>query len=448
MHRLLRICLIALPALALIAALPGKAYARLALIRDAEIEHTLRDYATPLLKAASLDPQAVYIHIVNDQRINAFVAGGQRIFIFTGLIDKAQTADQLIGVLAHEIGHIEGGHLARNLDARNRLSAEQMLTFLLGAAAAIGGGGQAGAAIVAGGQSMSARNYLSFSRAQESTADQAAATLLERAGISGRGYLEFLDILGDQEMLLAEQQDPYARTHPISSDRIERLRQRVEKAPHYDTPTDPARQQALERMQAKLRAFINRPEKTFSQYPEEDDSFPARYARAIAYFRIPELEKAITILDGLIGEKPRDPYLWELKGQFYYENGAIEKSIPPYRQAVALMPEEPLLLLGLGQSLLAAPTPENVGEARAVLEKVTRLDPFLPATWRLLGEAYARQGEEAMAQFASAEYALLTGHRRRALDLARRAAMGLPKGSPAWLRNQDIINYAQKDKDK
>ncbi len=448
MHRLLRICLIALPALALTGALPGSARARLALIRDAEIEHTLKDYATPLLKAASLDPQAVYIHIVNDQRINAFVAGGQNIFIFTGLIDKAQTADQLIGVLAHEIGHIEGGHLARNLDARNRLSAEQMLTFLLGAAAVIGGGGQAGAAIVAGGQSISARNYLSFSRAQESTADQAAATLLERAGISGRGYLEFLDILGDQEMLLSEQQDPYVRTHPISGDRIERLRQRVEQAPHYNTPIDPARQTALKRMQAKLRAFINRPEKTLEQYPESDNSFPARYARAIAYFRMPELEKAIPILDGLIGENPRDPYLWELKGQFYYENGLIGKSVLPYRQAVALMPDEPLLLLGLGQSLLAQGTPESIREARGILEKITGLDPFLPATWRLLGEAYARLGQEAMAQFASAEYALLTGDRRQALELAKRAARRLPKGSPAWLRNQDIINYAQKDNNK
>ncbi len=92
----------------------GKLFAKQVFIRDAEIEEFLRDVTIPIAKAADLNYNNIKIFIIKDSNINAFVSGGQNIFINTGLITKFKKPGAIIGVIAHEIGHIKAGHLARH----------------------------------------------------------------------------------------------------------------------------------------------------------------------------------------------------------------------------------------------------------------------------------------------------------------------------------------------
>ncbi len=330
---------------------------KLSLIRDAEIEHTIRLYAAPVLQAAGLDSNAVRVHLVNDRQLNAFVAGGQRIFLFTGLLLAVETPNQLIGVIAHETGHIAGGHLARSQDALRNASTAAIISFILGAAAVAAGGGRVGAAVMQGGASLAQRALLKYSRTQESAADQAAMSFLDQTGQSGRGLVEFLDILGDQEALFASRQDPYARSHPVTRERISALRARIERSPFYER-TDPAGHvRRLERMQAKLYGFLKSKTQTLRKYPIEDRSVAGRYARAVAYFRVAEVAAALDELQSLIDEAPVDPFFHELRGQILFESGRIAEAIGPNRTAVRLLPNAPLLRLALGQVLVASEQP-------------------------------------------------------------------------------------------
>ena len=418
------------------------------MIRDAEIETTIRLYSAPVFEAAGLDPSAVSVHLVNNNDLNAFVAGGQRIFVFTGLLLRVETPNQLIGVLAHETGHISGGHLARTQDALRNATTASIITFILGAAAIAAGGGQAGGAIIASGAAVGQRQFLSYSRTQEGAADQAAMTFLDATGQSGRGLAEFLDILGDQEALLRSRQDPYARSHPISRERIAALSDRIRNSPFRDQPDTPENIIRLKRMQAKLYGFLKSKSRTFREYPLSDQSVPARYARAIAYYRVPDLDNALPEIDRLIAEAPDDPYFHELKGQMLYENGRIEESVPPNETAVRLRPDSPLLRFGLARALIATEDPAQNRAAIGHLEEVVRLDNEMPSAWAQLAIAYGRDGQLGLSALASAEQFFLTGNKKDARQQAVRAQKRLPEGSPGWLRAVDIENAAKKDKDK
>jgi len=421
----------------------------LPLIRDSEIEDTIRSWADPLFTASRLDPGAVRILIVNDPALNAFVAGGQNLFINTGLLIAADTPGQVIGVLAHETGHISGGHLARTADAMRDAQTTGLFATLLGiglvaVGAATGANtGAAGGAMIASGQTTAMRTFLAYSRAQERSADQSAVTLLDRQHISARGMLDFLDKLADQELLHISRQDAYVRSHPLTRDRIEFIAQHVQQSPwsnEADSPEDVMRQ---ERMRAKLVAFIERPRRVLRTfYPETDTSLPGRYARAIAHFRQPDLPRALAEVDALIAEMPQDPYFWELKGQMLYENGHAGEAIPAYATAVALRPEDPLLLTGLAQVQLEGGGEAALEEAIATLEAARRIDSENPGAWRLLSIAYHRNGDAGAASLAAGEYSLLIGQAEDARLHAGRAEREYAEGSPSWLRAQDIRQEA------
>ncbi|MCW5749656.1 MAG: M48 family metallopeptidase [Alphaproteobacteria bacterium] len=423
---------------------------RIALVRDAEIEHIIRVYATPIFAAAGLDPDAVSVHLVNDRSLNAFVTNGQRIFMHTGLLMRAETPQQVIGVLAHETGHISGGHIARSEEALRNAYIESLIATVLGAAAIAAGaasgsgrdGADAGAAIILGGQQMAQRGFLAFSRTQESAADQAGLTYLERTGQSGRGLMEFLKILGDQEALLAQRQDPYVRTHPISRERLDALRTRVEASPFANTPSPPEHVEMHARTQAKLVGFLEPLGTTLRRYPLSDTSLPARYARAIAYYRQPDMDRALAEIDGLLAERPKDPFFWELKGQMLFENGRIAESVVAYDESVRLRPRDPVLLYALGQARIATEDPAETQRAVQILEEAVRLDPRQPGAWFQLSIGYGRIGRLGEAHLASAERALLTGRVLDARQQAERAKGRLPPGSPAALRADDIIFIA------
>ncbi len=412
----------------------------LSLISDAETERMIRNFAEPVFAAAGLTTDSVSVHIVNDRRLNAFVAGGQRIFLFTGLLVEADNPGQIIGVLAHETGHIAGGHLARTQDALRGANAIAIVAAVLGVAAvAAGGGGGAAAAVLGGGAQVAGQSILQYSRVQESAADQAAVRYLDDTGQSSRGLLEVLEKLGDQEALLRSSQSAYGRTHPLSRDRILALERLIGQSPAANAPVPPDQVAAFNRVKAKVQGFLD-PQRALRAYPESDTSVAARYARAIAFHRTTNQKGAIEEIDSLIAEFPDDPYFHELKGQILYENGGREAAIPPNAEAVRLAPHEPLLRLGLGQALIAMNDPELDKEAIIHLEEAVRVDREMPAAWGQLAIAYGRAKEFGLSSLASAEQAVLAGRGEDARAHASRAERLLPVGSPGQLRAQDILS--------
>ena len=414
------------------------------LIRDAELETTIRSFATPLLKAAGLRPEVVDIIIIADPAVNAFVAGGANIFINTGLLQRTTHANQLIGVLAHEIGHIRGGHLARTRSAAQAASKMATIAMILGIATTIATGrGDAGAAIASGGGASARQAFLAYSRGQESAADQAAINLLAATGQSARGLEQFLGILDNQSALSERFRDAYALTHPLSRERMVTVRRAADASAEIATAADITA--AYDRMIAKLNGFLRAPTWVYQHYPEHDKSLPARYARAIAAHRDGDTGLALKRLDILLGDFPNDVFFVELKGQIYLESGQPAAAEQAYRQAVGLARTAGLpaatvaaLELDLGRALLSRN--QTAGDHAAVTT-LTPLARFLgddPLYWRQLAIARGRTGDDALAALALAEAAIRRYQLADAQRFAQRAVRQLKTGSPAWLRANDI----------
>jgi predicted Zn-dependent protease len=410
-------------------------------IRDTEIEADIRVMVAPIWKAAGLEPSALHIYLIEDKQLNSFVAGGQNEFINTGLIMRAATPNQLLGVLAHETGHIAGGHLSRSQEAMRNASIEGIIATVLGAAAAVVG--RNGAALL-GAQGVAERAFMQYSVTQEASADQAALKFLDRAGLSSRGLLQFFQILQGEELLTGASQDPYLRTHPLTAQRIEYVRNHVDRSRFSDVPDSPASIEMLKRIKVKLNAFLSPPSSTLATYPEKDQSVLARYARAIAYYRMPKLDKALPIIDGLIHDFPKDPYFRELKGQMLFENGRIADSVQPYEEAVRLAPEAPLLRISLAQTYIESNDPKTNKRAIAYLNDALRSEDKETNGWHLLATAYGRDNQMGMAALALAEEGLSAGKKKDATQQASRAKALLLKNSAAYSRAEEIQREAEK----
>ncbi len=425
----------------------------LSILRDAEIERIIRHMSEPIFKAADLDNESVHTYLINDNTLNAFVAGGQNIFLHSGLLLSANDANQVIGVIAHETGHITGGHLSRFSDGIQSATVMTLIGAILGAAAIAAGSGDAGMALILGGQQVGTRTFLKYSRTQESAADQAGLTFLEKSGQSGEGLIEFLEFLGDQELMSERYRDPYASTHPVGSLRISKLRERVESSPYYKVETPKAIAHEFKRLQAKLYGYLKPEYATLNKYPVSDQSLYARYARAFAYHKKHKVAEALAELDQLLAQNPRDPFFWETKGQILFENGRIEESITPYRNAVKYLPDEPLIRVSLAQSLIATENNQYLEEALTHLEYALSRDAHNSFAWHQASVAYHRAENEAMTYYATAERFLLVGNLRGAMINAKHAVDQLPKNSPQWMRAQDILvitesNMSDKERKK
>jgi predicted Zn-dependent protease len=433
-------------AAALALALAAGPAAALSLIRDAEIEATLERTAWPLFRAAAMSPTSVAIYIVDDPEPNAFVAGGQNIFVHTGLLTELETIDQLRAVLAHELGHITGGHLSRRDQMLRGAKGVAAIGMLGAAAAALGGAPQAGVAIAAGANQAAHRTALAHTRAEEASADQAGLRYLAASGSDPRAMLEVLDHFRGQEALLGAYVDPYAQSHPLWRDRIALIEERVAKMPEGEPPSaEDAYWHA--RMVAKLTAFLDSPAQTFRRYPEGDASEPALLARTVAWHRRPDPARAIAGIDALIARRPDDPWYLELKGQILLESGRAAPAAAAYREAAALAPKDALILGGLGRALLNTDDEAATAEARDVLARSAELDGANGGVLRDLALAEARLGNEGAAALATAERFVLAGRFRDADRNAARAAALLPEGSPGWRQAQDIITIARRAPD-
>ena len=415
------------------------------LIRDTEIEAILHQDADPIFVAAGLDPKAVKIYIISDKELNAFSAGGEQLFLNTGLILETKNPNQLIGVIAHETGHIAGGHLARSGGFTRAAMGPMLLSVGLGVLAALAGQPGAAAGLIFSSGYFGEISALGYSREQESRADQAAATYLEASGQSGRGLVSFFDNFRYQEVFDDEKKYPFFRDHPLTDDRIEALRARVEHQSHVDAVDSPEAIARHALMKAKLESFLGGPGQTFEDYPVTDTSFPAKYARAIAYYRETETKSALQAIDVLIAEKPDDPYLYELRGQVLFEIGRPKEAEPAHRRSVELKPDAPLLRINLAQALIAEGDPTKLDEAISQLHKAMSQETDNALGWRLMSEAYDAKGDSGMARLAAAEQEFYLGQLLEARTFAVQARGLLKSGSPEWRRATDIILASKPD---
>ena len=407
------------------------------IIRDAEIETTIREFTDPVFVAAGLDTHAVHVYLLDVDDINAFVAGGMYVFIYTGLLIRTQRPNQLVGVVAHETGHIAGGHLARFQEALRNATIEEIIGAVLGGVAA--GMARGGGAGVLVGPGVATQSVLQYTRTMEASADAAAMTFLDRTHQSSRGLLEFFGILEQVERTLYGQQNPYLHNHPLTSDRIANVQAHVDSSPYSNVPDPPAWVVAHKRMVAKLVGYLWPLDQVLQRYPPSDQSLYARYARSIAYFRIGQLSRALPEIDSLIKEHPDDPYFQEQKGQILYQSGHGREALAFYGKAVQLAPNQPLIRMELAQCQLEQNDPRLIPPAIQEMKQVVLFETDNPEAWRTLAIAYGKGGQEGMAALSLAEAAAANGDDKAARREADRAIQQLPEGSPAWLRAQDIL---------
>ena len=416
------------------------------ILRDAETEQLLLDMAAPLVEASELEAGNVELVLINDGSINAFVAGGQAIYVHSGLINEVETANEVQGVLAHELGHITAGHAVRFEERTKAANNISILSLLLGVGAALAGAGDAALGVIAAGQQAAQSSFLSFNRDQEASTDLAGARYLSGAGISGAGMIKFFERLRNNEIRAGYSQADeaaYARTHPLSGDRIQVLRGLLEQDRAWAAPPDPALQERFVRARAKLYGYLAEPRRTLAFFPPSNTTIPARYARAYAYHKDAQIELALAEADALLAAEPDNPFFLELKGQVLLESGRPLEALAPLRRATELTRANPLIAGILGHALIATENPANFAEAETVLRAAVARDRFNPFAWYQLGVVHAARGDIPRARLASAEQQVMSRRYPEALQNAQAAEASLPYGSPDWIRAQDIALQAR-----
>jgi predicted Zn-dependent protease len=416
-------------------------------IRDTEIEQLMRDYAQPILKAADLSKQNVRVVVLNDRSFNAFVMDGRHIFINAGALFDAKTPNEVIGVFAHETGHMAGGHLARLREQLASAQTASIVAMLLGVGAMVAGarsgqagGADVGAAAIMAPQSAIMRSLLAYVRTQEDQADHAGVKFLAATGQSPRGMVELFKRLNNESLFNTRYVDPYMQSHPLPADRVAALEAMARQSPYWDRKDSPELQLRHDMIRAKLSGFLEKPDTVARRYPLGDHSLPAQYARAIATYRHGDVRQAVTQIDALIAAQPNNPYFQELKGQALLEGGRAAEAVAPLRRAVQLAPNAPLIQIMLAQALISTNNPAVAAESVELLKNSLAREPEAPEAYSQLAMAYGRKGDLANADLASAQAAFTRGDLPTARQLATRAKTRLPIGSPAWVRADDIVN--------
>jgi predicted Zn-dependent protease len=418
-------------------------------LRDAETEQLLREYTRPILRAAGLEKQNIQMVIINQAVFNAFVADGRRIFVNYGAILQSETPNQIIGVMAHETGHLAGGHLSKMREQMAQAQTQMIIAMLLGAGAMVagarsgggnGGLANAGAAMFSAPGEVIRRNLLSYVRQQEENADKAGVKFLNATGQSSRGMWETFKRFTDESLFAARGTDPYVQSHPMPSERVAALQELARSSPYWDKKDDPALQLRHDMVRAKISAFMERQDTVYRRYPMSNNSLPARYAHAIATYRHGDLRSALAQIDGLIQQQPNNPYFHEVRGQALLEGGKPQEAIAPLKKAVALSNNSPLIEMMLGQALVATGNNAYTDEAIAMLRAAVARESEAPIGYTQLAIAYGRKGDYAQADLASAQAAYLRGDSKTARDLASRAKTRFAIGTPGWVKADDIVS--------
>jgi predicted Zn-dependent protease len=417
-------------------------------LRDTETEQLLREYTRPILRAAGLEKQNIQMVIINQSVFNAFVADGRRIFVNYGAILQSETPNQIIGVMAHETGHLAGGHLAKMREQMAAAQTQMIIAMLLGAGAMVAGAKSgsnngltnAGAAMFSAPGEVIRRNLLSYVRQQEENADKAGVKFLNATGQSSRGMYETFKRFTDESLFSARGADPYVQSHPMPAQRVAALEELARSSPYWDKKDDPALQLRHDMARAKISAFMERQETVYRRYPMSNNSLPARYAHAITTYLHGDLRSALSQIDALILQQPNNPYFHEVRGQALLEGGKPQEAIAPLRRAVALSNNAPLIEMMLGQALVATGNNAYTDDAIKILRAAVARETEAPIGYTQLAMAYGRKGDYAQADLASAQAAYLRGDNKTARELASRAKTRFAIGTPGWVKADDIVS--------
>lgn len=417
-------------------------------LRDTESEQLLREYTRPILRAAGLEKQNIQMVIINESAFNAFVADGRRIFVNYGAIMQSETPNQIIGVLAHETGHLAGGHLAKMREQIAQAQTQMIIAMLLGAGALAAGArsgsnsglANAGAAALTAPGEVIRRTLIAYVRQQEESADRAGVKFLTATGQSAKGMYETFKRFSTDSLFAAHGADPYLQSHPMPTERVAALEELARSSPYWDKKDDPALQLRHDMVRAKISAFMERQDTVYRRYPISNTSLPARYAHAITTYLHGDLRSALVQVDGLIQVQPANPYFYELRGQALLEGGKPAEAIAPLRKAVQLSNNAPLIEMMLGQALVATDNKAYAEEAINILRAAVARETEAPLGYSQLAMAYGRKGDYAEADLASAQAAYLRGDNKTARDLASRAKTRFAIGTPGWVKADDIVS--------
>ncbi len=426
--------------------LDGAQAQQVSLIRDAETEALIADYTAPIFKAAGVASNNIKVHLINDTSFNAFVIDGRNMFINTGAILQSDTPNQLIGVIAHETGHITGGHITALRQQIARMETAALMLQVLSLDAMVGGAfsgngsaSEGGAAMMLGGQQIIMRSILSYRRAQESSADQAGVDYLNKSHQSPAGMLKTFRYFADQSVGITNI-DPYIQTHPVPRERIAQLEAIAQRSPYFDQKDPPQLQLRHDLVRAKIAAYTyeNNPQRVLRQYPGDD--LPARYARAIVKFHAGGYAAAAPVLAELIAAMPQNPWFYELKATFLMESGNAKDAVEPFRKAVALAPRSGFMRIELAQAMLESGS-GSADEALKLLRAALIDEDQSYLGYRLESQAYAKLKRFPEADLAAALASFHQGDVKSAKALAERAKNGLAPGSPGWVKAEDIMNF-------
>ncbi len=418
-------------------------------IRDTEIEHLLSDYASPIFNAAGISKGSIRIALIDDRTFNAFVTSGRRMFINIGALLDSKTPNEVIGVIAHESGHVAGGHLTLQ---REQMATAQMMAMaglLIGAGAMVAGAGDrnasnGGVGVMMGAQELAGRTLLSYQRGEEQAADRAAIKYLDMTAQSPKGLLDTFKRLSDDMMFKTTGVDPYLMSHPMPQDRIANLTAIAQASPHFNVKDSAELQARHDLMRAKLLGFVGKPDEVNRKYTISDTSVPARYAHAILNYRYKKTPEALAQIDDLIKARPENPYFWELKGQILLESGRSKEAVSALRRSIGLEPDAGLIRSLLGRALLALGDASNVQDAVRELSNAAQREPEDADIWQSLSMAYGLQNNIGMAEYSAAQEAFLLGDQQSAVNHASKAKSLLPAGSPASIKADDILNFRVK----
>ena len=429
-------------------AVGAQAQGSVPIVRDAEIEALVRDYARPILKAAGLSKSGIDIILVNNSGFNAFVAG-RRMFINTGALLQSDTPNEIIGVIAHEAGHIAGGHQERLRGQLERAQTMLVVAMLLGvgamaagAATDTGGLGQAGAGIASAGGEIARRGLLGYQRSEETTADRSALTYLEKTGQSAKGMLKTFERFQSALALSGARVDPYQISHPMPRDRIANLENLARASPNFDRVDPEELQLRHDMMRAKIAVYTQGRSAPARLFRDNPNGLAAQYGDAHATMLHGNPRSALKKADALLQVQPKNPYFHELRGDILLRANQPEEAAQSYARAVALDPAKSgILPIAYGQALIATGKPEALQKAVAEIREGLTRDPENASGYRYLAQAYGQLGEVAEAELATAEGHFYSGAYQDAKIFAARAQTKFKRGAPGWVRAQDIINF-------
>jgi predicted Zn-dependent protease len=428
------------------------AFAGISLIRDVETEKFLREISTPIFDAANLEKKNIKIYIVNDNSINAFVSGGQNVFVNTGLIRKYNTPDALIGVIAHETGHIAAGHLARSYEGAEKAEGLMLLSYLLGIAAAVGGSPDAAQGLIVGGSQSAERIFMKFTRGQEEAADTHAITYLDKIQYPADGLIELLESFEAEMRAYKGQIDEYLLSHPVSRKRIELIKNRTAHKHFSDKKINQKLQKSMDFILAKFEGYMDDPAQILQKYSDKNDPL-SNYKKAIALFRKGKIQESISLLDQVIAANPKNGFLYEVKGQILFESGNIADSAVAYNKAMKLLDnrEAALIKVYFSSAILALKNNDSDLANLAIkrLKEAQEFEGDNPFLFKELATAYSKIKDEGRSLLALAEYNLLIGQDDKTKKYANEAKDKLDKNDKInLLYADDLIAMAKDEKEK